>query len=417
MRLALNFPRIDPARGGAETYIVDLCHSLVCAGHHVDLYAESWKDGSLPPEVRCVAVAAPGHSRRARIWGFARNSAAALRQGGYDCTVGFINTYEHDVIIPQGGVHRGSLEANAMRFRNPLVRRFYKMGKALNPRSFIYRAIERRQYSRGRQVRVIAVSNMVRRHLQEYHHVSRAQIHVIPNAIDVARVRLSQPGATRCAFRNRLGLEPSDLVGLFAGHNFALKGLGPLLGALGTRQRTRPAGRAIHLLVCGGRSSGSYRRMARSLGIEERVHFLGYHDDIRECYAASDFFVMPTYYDPCSLVVLEALACGLPVITTAQNGASELLTDGRQGYVLTAPDARGELIAALEHMTDDSRRTVMAAEAERLGCEQTFDRHVAALVAVFQEVAAARNSHGPHGRIGGSRPHGAAAGAGRRAST
>ena len=50
--------------------------------------------------------------------------------------------------------------------------------------------------------------------------------------------------------------------------------------------------------------------------------------------------MQPTYYDPCSLVVLEALACGLPVITTAQNGASELLTDGVDGYVLTAPTRR-----------------------------------------------------------------------------
>ncbi len=63
--------------------------------------------------------------------------------------------------------------------------------------------------------------------------------------------------------------------------------------------------------------------------------------------------MQPTYYDPCSLVVLEALACGLPVITTAQNGASELMTDGREGYILTTPDAQGELIAALDHMTDD----------------------------------------------------------------
>jgi len=106
---------------------------------------------------------------------------------------------------------------------------------------------------------------------------------------------------------------------------------------------------------------------------------------------------------------MEALACGLPVITTAQNGASELMTDGRQGYVLTTPNAQGELIAALHHMTEDSRRKAMSAEAARLGAEQTFDRHVAALVKVFQEVAAAKNSHGPHGRNGGSRPHGAAA--------
>jgi UDP-glucose:(heptosyl)LPS alpha-1,3-glucosyltransferase len=412
MRLALNFPRIDPARGGAETYIVDLCQSLIRAGHQVDLYAESWKVGSLPPEVRCIAVAARGRSRWRQIWSFARNSEAALAQTDYDCTIGFINTYAHDVIIPQGGVHGGSLRANSMRFGSQLVRGLYMMGKTLNPKYMVYRAIESRQYTPQRQARVIAVSNMVRRHIQDLHHVPRALIHVIPNAIDADRVKVSQPGAVRCAFRNRLGLEPTDLVGLFMGHNFALKGLRPLITALGGRNRR--GARPIHLLVCGGGRISSYRRLARAHGVAETVHFLGYHDDIRECFASSDFFVLPTYYDPCSLVVLEALVCGLPVITTLSNGASELMTDGREGYVLTAPDAHGELKAALGHMTDDKRRKAMSVEAARLGSELTFDRHVAALLAVFQEVASSRNRHLSHGKNGGSRPHSARSRAGRR---
>ena len=164
MRLALNFPRIDPARGGAETYMLDLCRSLVRAGHQVDLYAESWKDGSLPPEVRCIAVPAPGRSRRMQIWNFAVNSASAIDPEQYDCTVGFINTYAHDVIIPQGGVQEGSLEANSRRFASGLIRRLYALGKMLNPKYSIYRAIERRQYASERQVRVVAVSHLVRRH-------------------------------------------------------------------------------------------------------------------------------------------------------------------------------------------------------------------------------------------------------------
>jgi UDP-glucose:(heptosyl)LPS alpha-1,3-glucosyltransferase len=405
MYLALNFPRIDPSRGGAETYVADLCKSLVRAGHSVDLYAESWKDGSLPPEVRCIGVSTSGRSRAARIWNFARNSAAAIDQARYDCTVGFINTYAHDVIIPQGGVHAGSLRANSLRFQSPLVRRLYLLGKMLDPKYFVYRAIERRQYSPKREARVIAVSNMVRRHVQAVHHVPRSLIHVVPNAIDTERVKVAQAGAVRCAFRNRLGLEPSDLVGLFVGHNFALKGLRPLLRALGARES--PAARPIHLLVCGGGRWARYRRLAERLGIGETVHFLGYHDDIRECFASSDFFVLPSYYDPCSLVVLEALACGLPVISTVQNGASELYADGQEGFTLTSPDAQGELKAALEHMTDDTRRRAMSIRAARLGAEQTFDRHVAALLEIFQEVAASRNNHSGHGRRGGSRPHAA----------
>src|SRR4029077_5270890 len=104
--------------------------------------------------------------------------------------------------------------------------------------------------------------------------------------------------------------------------------------------------RPIHLLVCGGGRVASYKRLASALGLADTVHFLGFHPDIRECYASSDFFVLPTYYDPCSLVVLEALAWGRPAFLTRSNGAGELITDGRQGYVLSSPDAKGEMIAA-----------------------------------------------------------------------
>jgi UDP-glucose:(heptosyl)LPS alpha-1,3-glucosyltransferase len=396
MRLALNFQRVDPTRGGAETYVVDLCQHLVRLGHTVDLYAESWREGSLPPEVRCVRVEAEGRTKTARIRSFAQNSERALEEASYDCTVGLINTWHHDVIIPQGGVHQGSLEANARRFPAGYRRTLYRLGKMANPKFWTYQAIERKQYDPERPVRVIAVSNMVKNHLQEYHHLPRQRVHVIPNAIDAGRLRVDQPAAIRCAFRNKVGLEPNDLVGLFVGHNFALKGLGPLLRALAERKRLDPQGRPVHLLVCGGGKVPSYRRLANRLGLAETVHWMGFAPDIRPCFWSSDFFILPTYYDPCSLVVFEALACGLPVITTSCNGAGEVMTDGREGYILTAPDALGEMIGAIDRMTDDSTRRPMSELAMQLGLEQSFDTHVARLVHVFEEVAASKGRKTPH---------------------
>jgi UDP-glucose:(heptosyl)LPS alpha-1,3-glucosyltransferase len=95
---------------------------------------------------------------------------------------------------------------------------------------------------------------------------------------------------------------------------------------------------------------------------------------------------------------LEALACGLPVITTMQNGASELLTDGLEGYVVSAPGAQEELIAALGRMTDDDARRTMSIQARRLGQFQTFELHVARLMAIFEKVAATRTRSVPHSR-------------------
>ena len=214
---------------------------------------------------------------------------------------------------------------------------------------------------------------------------------MIPNAIDADRLQVAQPGAVRCAFRNRLGLEPDDLVGLFVGHNFWLKGLKPLLHGPG-----RAAGDAIPARgrsTCSSAAAGTARAVPpdgpTARAWSGRSTSLGFVPDIRACYWASDFFVSPTYYDPCSLVVLEALACGLPVITTACNGAGELMTDGREGFVIPAPDALDELVAAprphgrRRGPTADGRRTPRGWAGR-----STFDHHVARLVRVFEEVAA-----------------------------
>jgi UDP-glucose:(heptosyl)LPS alpha-1,3-glucosyltransferase len=403
MHLALNYQRVDPSRGGAETYVADLCRYLVRDGHRVDLYAESWAADCLPEQVNVVPVKATGRSKLERIWTFARNSEAAMQHGGHDCSVGFINTWAHDVVIPQGGVQQGSVDANAERFQTGLQRGLYRLSKSANPKYWLYRAIENKQYDPVRSSRFVAVSEMVRRHLEEFHDVSSEQIHVVPNAIDLGRIDVSQPSAVRCGFRNRLGLEPSDVVGLFVGHNFALKGLKPLLMGLGRWRRQNRSSRPIRLLACGGGNAGPHVRLAKSLGIQDSVHFLGFYPDVRECYWSSDFFAQPTYYDPCSLVVLEALACGLPVITTAQNGAGELMTEGREGFVLSSPDAEDELIAALDAMTDGKRRSAMASAARGLGREQTFDRHVARLVSIFQLVAGAKKAGARHARPRGPR--------------
>src|SRR5439155_13157775 len=102
-------------------------------------------------------------------------------------------------------------------------------------------------------------------------------------------------------------------------------------------------------------------------GLGNTVHLLGFQPDIRPCFHAADFFVLPTYYDPCSLVVFEALACGLPVITTACNGAGELIAEGREGFVVNAPDARAHLADALDRMAVDEPRRLMSTYARKLG--------------------------------------------------
>lgn len=400
MRLALIYYRVDPAQGGAETYVRDLCHGLVRAGHSVDLYASAWRAEALPGEVRCVRVEAAAATRLGRLWRFAENAERALAPAEYDCTVGFVNTWSHDVLIPQGGVHGASLDYNARRFPAGWRRSFYRAAKRANPKARVYDAIERRQYDPSRPIRVVAVSAFVREHLERYHQVPRSRIDVIPNAIDAARLRVDDPATLRERLRRTLGLAQDDLVALFVGHNFWLKGLAPLLQALALRQEQQPRARPIHLLVCGAGRLGPFRRMVHRLNLSRTVRLVGFVPDIRPCYWASDFFVLPTYYDPCSLVVFEALACGLPVITTRMNGAGELISQGQEGFVVAAPDALESLTSAFEQLTDDASRRAMSAAATRLGQAQSFDRHLEKLMGLFEQVAASKARPAGH-----SRPH------------
>jgi len=399
MHLALNFERIDPRRGGAETYVADLCRGLVELGHRVDVYANSVAPGALPCEVRMIPVPVRGGTRLGRQRSFARASAAALEQARMDCSVGFIGTYAHDVLIPQGGVQAASLRANAMRRRPGIARAAYLAGKMLNPKYWVQREVERRQYDPARGQRVIAVSRMVARHLELYHRVPPHRVYVVHNAIDHGRIAHPDPAAARRLVRNRLGLAPETLVGLFAGHNFALKGLSELIQALAARRQahTDPP---IHLLVTGGGDPRPYRRLAHALGLDPLVHFEGYQNDVRPWFAAADFFAQPTYYDPCSLVVLEALAWGLPVISTRQNGATELMTDGVHGRIVSAPGALAELVDGLNLAADPARRRAMSAQARELGSRLTFQTHLENLVKVFEEAAAARARRRDRGQPG-----------------
>jgi UDP-glucose:(heptosyl)LPS alpha-1,3-glucosyltransferase len=136
--------------------------------------------------------------------------------------------------------------------------------------------------------------------------------------------------------------------------------------------------------------------LARRLGVAGRVRFAGYHADMREVYCASDFLVHPTFYDPCSNVVLEALLCGLPVVTSRHNGAAELLTradaEGRcaEGFVLPEPHDHARLAGCMNELIDPKRRRQCAAAARAAAEGWTFEDHYQALVGVLAAAARPR---------------------------
>jgi UDP-glucose:(heptosyl)LPS alpha-1,3-glucosyltransferase len=383
MEIALCYESVLPARGGCEMYIADLARRLVADGHAVHLYACQWQESVLPPTMHYHCLPKPRGPRFLRLWRFSAACHRALQGAKHQVSVGFNKTWGQDVLYPQGGLHAASAEHNLLKYDQRWRRRLAQLVKCLDPAHRSFARLERRQYLGPDRPLIVVNSHMVQRHFQHYYGVASDEVRVIRSAVDPNRFREDNRPRRRLEWRQRWDLDPEDIVALFVAMNYRLKGLDPLLRAVARLRTDHP----FRLLVVGDPATRPYERQARRLGIADKVRFAGYYADTSNCYFASDFLVHPTFYDPCSLVVLEALACGLPVITSRYNGASELLHPPREGFVLDDPHDADHLAGCMAQFLDPFRRLSCASAARRTALQWTFEHHYRQLLQVFQEAA------------------------------
>jgi UDP-glucose:(heptosyl)LPS alpha-1,3-glucosyltransferase len=225
--------------------------------------------------------------------------------------------------------------------------------------------------------------------MKRYYQVPDDRLHLVYNGVDLDRFSPSACEAKRAEARAALGLQEGETCFLIIAHNFRLKGVRELVEAAA---RLQAPGRRWRVLVAGRADPKPYRRLAEELGCADRVQFLGPLPDVVPGYAAADVYVQPSWYDPCSLVVLEALACGLPVITTRFNGASELMHDGRDGCLLDTPADVDGLARAMARLMDAQVRRDMGQAARRAAQGYPLERNFREMMAVFQKAAARKEA-------------------------
>lgn len=388
MDVALCYESVLPARGGAETYIGDLARRLARDGHAVHLYAAHWDAAALPAATHFHRIDAPRGPRFLRPWRFAAACEAALARAAHDVSVGFDKTWGQDVLYPQAGLRAATDDHNLLKYARPAARALARVGKWLDPAAWSYARLERKQYLGPRRPLVVANSNMVRGHFEHYYGVPPEAVRVVRSAIDPLRFVADDRPKRRFEERARWQAEPDETVALFVAMNYRLKGLGPLLNAVALVPRDRP----FKLVVVGHPNFRRYQRQSERLGVADRVRFLGHRADPRDCYFGADLLVHPTFYDPCSLVALEALACGLPVVTTRYNGASELLSPPADGLVIDDPHDAPALAAVLARFLDRDRRAAAVAAARQTAAKWTFEHHYQALLGVFGEARRVRRA-------------------------
>lgn len=391
MNVAIVIPSLDPRRGGAEQWTFQFVQRLLADGHQVHVVARELGPAAreLPLVLHQVPVRSLG--RWHAPWAFATAADEVVRRLSVDVVHDMGYGWSGDVFQPHGGTRAGSLRQNLL-LAAPGMRRARRFAVKVLPRYRVQKRIEARQYARREKRIFIALSQMVRRDMRGFHNVPDEHLRVIYNGVDVERFRPENRQQWREPVRKRFGLS-EDVVLLIVAHNFRLKGLETVVRAVGRLVRE---GRAVRLLVVGKGRAGHYQRMAHQSGCAQRVHFVGETDDASAFYAAADAYVQPTFYDPCSLVVLEALAAGLPVVTSRYNGAGELIREGREGSIVQDPGDADELAARLRPLLDGATRAAMGDAARQLAMEHTLERNYREVLSVYDEVLPHRAAAGPH---------------------
>ena len=373
--------------GGAERYVASLAEHLVALKHEVHIFANEWKiEKKQDSRLRMHSSQIVFHKipiinglSVLEVLSFAINSKQLIKKESFDIIHSFERTIYQDVYRAGDGCHREWLKQRTK------IDPWYKlMSNRLNPLHLSLLWIEKKIFEHGNYKIIIANSKRGKDEIIKHYGVPSKKIKVIYNAVDTNRFNLNNPAEIRMKVRNSLGILSKDRVLLFVGSGFKRKGLAATIKSLAKLKS------GIKLIVIGKDRVGPYRSIVKRMGIEKHVNFVGPITDVEKYYCAGDLLISPTIYEPFSNVCLEAMASGLPVITSRINGASEVLEKGKNGYIIENPLDPVEIGEKIQRGFKLNRRLVQNFNSELLQ-QFSWERHLRQLFDIYESITNKNN--------------------------
>jgi UDP-glucose:(heptosyl)LPS alpha-1,3-glucosyltransferase len=214
--------------------------------------------------------------------------------------------------------------------------------QSVNPIHPVLLRLEARYFRQGNYRKVIAMTHQVKDDLMRLYGVPNKDVVVIPNGFSPSEFSVARRNEKREAMRRKLAYTKSDKVVIFVANELERKGFGPLLRAIAALEDS-----SVQVLAVGRLTPLSYAGEIQRLGMTQRVKFTGPTSEVADYYAAADVFALPTQYEAWGLVIVEAMACGLPVLTSRLAGASITISEGQTGHLLDDPANVNEIRAKL----------------------------------------------------------------------
>jgi UDP-glucose:(heptosyl)LPS alpha-1,3-glucosyltransferase len=368
--LALALYRYTPF-GGLERNCLALARAARARGHRVSVYARRFEgEREEGIEVRELAVRAWTNIGLDRA--FARVLARELERAAHDVVVGFNRLPGLDVFYAADPCY---VAARGRPSRLALASRRQRA------------AWERELLAPGSPTQILVLSERERRLHREHHGTPAERLHLLPPGLRAEFLVDGAPAAPEV--RAALGIPEDARVVLAVGSDFARKGLDRTLAALAGLPAA--LGARTWCLVVGAGRPARFERLARALGLAERVRFAGGRADVLGCYRAADLLVHPAREENTGTVLLEAMSQGVPVACSAECGFAPLVAGARAGAVLGSPFDAGELArACAELLGDGGLRAELGERGRAAARHYPMERRTAAALEVIERAARAR---------------------------
>jgi UDP-glucose:(heptosyl)LPS alpha-1,3-glucosyltransferase len=385
-KIALIIERTDIALGGAERSVFELATALSALGLEVNTLAAKGQTNAKNIHILCQNT--PG--KRACYFTFAKALKKHLSDNHYDIIHSVLPFDFADVYQPRGGSFAESILRNAASYQNKFIESYKRITAFANFRRTILLRAERRLCKDSNGPVIVALSEYVAEQFKKHYGAGDDRIVIIPNGIKInKRIDTGQANNLRSQILTQLGLKEADnpVFFLFVANNFRLKGLACLIKAM---QLISPDSteRKAYLIVAGNGRARKYRRLAKKLNVHRKIIFLGDVRHIQNVLSIIDIAVLPTFYDPSSRYILEAIALGKPVITTKFNGAADLFVNDRHGKVIDSAENIPALAQAISFFTDTNniQKTSQAIVEDNLEEKVSIARVAEQLITLYESI-------------------------------
>lgn len=326
-RLAIVRQKYNPA-GGAERFVSRALDALASQGAlEVSLIARRWEKIA---GIRALRVDPWYFGSLWRDAGFARAARTLWQREGFDLVQSHERIAGCQIFRAGDGVH-----ARWLALRRRTMGWGGRLRLALNPYHHYVCRTERQMFLHPDLQLVVCNSRMVMREIQQDFGLPDEKFAVIYNGVDTGAFSPDLRGQYREPMRERWQIPADAPLLVYVGSGFERKGVARALQAIVPHVD-------VHLVIVGGdKHLKLYQALADKLGVAARVRFTGPQQDVKPFYGMADAFILPTLYDPFPNVCTEALACGLPLFTTMQCGAAEMIHAGKNGWAVDALDIGG----------------------------------------------------------------------------